>query len=115
MPLDNLTIYQKHYDLILYAAPIINRFPRNYRFTIGEQILDCLFEIARLIARANAERDKRRRKAHLYTIDRRLQELRLLTRLAKDLQMLSIKKYGLINERAREIGRMLGGWIKATR
>ena len=115
MPLNNLIIYQKHYDLILYAAPIINRYPRNFRFTLGEQTLDCLFDIGRLIARANAERDKGKRRGQLYTIDRRLDELRLLTRLAKDLEMLSIKKYGLINEKAREIGRMLGGWIKATR
>jgi len=115
MPLHNLTIYQKHYDLILYAAPIINRYPRNFRFTLGEQTLDCLFDVARLIARANAERGKARRREQLYKIDRRLDELRLLTRLAKDLGMLSIKQYGLMNERTHEIGRMLGGWIKATR
>jgi len=90
--LKDLIIYQKHYDLILYAFPIIAQYPRNARFTLGQETQNCMIDIARLIVRANAERDRRRRRELLWTIDRGLQELRMLTRLAKDLHMLSVKK-----------------------
>lgn len=109
--LHELIIYQKHYDLILYAFPIVNRYPRNARFTLGQQTHGCMLDIARLIARANRERSRSRT---LWEIDGKLDELRLLTRLAKDLRLLSVRQYGLINQRVSEIGRLLGGWIKSS-
>ena len=109
--LHELIIYQKHYDLVLYAFPIVNRYPRNARFTLGQQTHDCMLDIARLITRANRERNRART---LWEIDGKLDELRLLTRLAKDLRLLSVKQYGLINQRVSEIGRLLGGWIKSS-
>lgn len=108
--LNDLTIYQKCYDLVLYAYPIIAKYPRNARFTLGQQTVDILIETMRLIARANKERDK---KKTLWEIDGDLEQLRLLTRLAKDLKMLSVHQYGLLNERISELGRLLGGWIKS--
>ena len=110
--LHELTIYQKHYDLILYAVPIINKYPRQHRFTIGQQTLNCLVDIARLIVQANRERDKRRSQ---FEVDTKLEELRLLIRLAKDLHLLNLQNYGQMSERISEIGRLLGGWIKAAR
>ena len=106
-----LTIYQKHYDLMLYAFPIIAKYPRDMRFTLGQQTLDCLLDIGRLIVRANQERDRRRTQGE---IDQKIEELRLLTRLAKDLRLLAVRHYAQINERLAEIGRLLGGWIKSA-
>jgi len=107
--LRELIIYQKHYDLTLYAFPIINKYPRDMRFTLGQQTHDCLLDIAKLIVKANRERNKMK---SLWEIDGKIEELRLLTRLAKDMRMLSVKQYGLIHERVNEIGRLLGGWMK---
>ena len=112
--LKDLIVYQKHYDLILYAFPIIAQYPRSARFTLGQETQNCMIEIARLMARANAERDQSKRLDCLWTIDRGLQELHMLTRLAKDLRMLSVRQYGLMNMRITEIGRLVGGWIKST-
>lgn len=47
--LDQLTLYQKHYDLILYAFPIVLKYPRDTRFTLGQQTIDCMLDIARMI------------------------------------------------------------------
>jgi hypothetical protein len=90
--LHELVIYQKHYDLMLYAFPIINRFPKNQRFVLGQQIQCSMVEIAKLIVQANAERNKSRT---LWQIDMELEKLRLLTRLAKDLSIMQVKQYGL--------------------
>ena len=45
--MDELTIYQKHYDLILYAFPIINGFPKAQKFVLGQQIQNSLIDIAK--------------------------------------------------------------------
>ena len=108
--MEELKIYQKHYDLILYAFPIINRFPKAQRFVLGQQIQNCLLDIAKLIVQANKQRGKL---PTLAEIDIELEKLRLLIRLAKDLRLLAMKQYGLIAERIDEIGRLLGDWIKS--
>ena len=45
----------------------------------------------------------------------KLDLLKLLLRLAKDTQSLDNKKYLHLQSFLQEIGRMLGGWIKATK
>ena len=110
--LHELIIYQKHYDLMLYAFPVISRFPKNQRFVLGQQIQNCMVDIAMLIVQANAERRKGKT---LWQIDVRLEKLRLLIRLAKDLGMLPVKQYGLMSERVSEVGRLLGGWMRSQK
>jgi len=109
--MEQLKIYQRQYDLILYATPIINRFPKNQRFVLGQQVQNCMMNIAKMIIEANKTRN---RLPKLYQIDIELEKFRMLIRLAKDLRFLSVKQYGLIAEGISEIGRMLGGWIKQT-
>lgn len=39
-------------------------------------------------------------------------KLKILIRILKDLKILDIKKYLLLEDELQEIGKMLGGWIK---
>jgi len=106
-----LIIYQKHYDLMLYSFPIIGRFPQNQRYVLGQQIENAMLAIGMMIVHANK---LKQRKAKLYEIDIELEKLRFLIRLAKDLKMMSVSKYGNHCERLDEIGRLLGGWMKSV-
>lgn len=45
----------------------------------------------------------------------RLDLLKVLLRLAKDTQSISTNKYMELQTILQEIGKMLGGWIRATR
>jgi len=112
--LHELTIYQKHYDLMLYAIPLINKYPKSQRYVIGQQTMNLMLDIARSIMQANREKGKYRLRT-LWQIDGKLDEFRLLIRLAKDLHMLPVKQYGLMSERSAEVGRLLGGWIRQTK
>ena len=109
--MEELTIYQKQYDLILYAFPIINRFPKTQKFVLGQQIQNYLFDTAGLIVQANKQRGNRL--SILAQMDIKIEQFRLLIRLAKDLRLLSVPQYGALAERSNEIGRLLGGWIKS--
>lgn len=44
----------------------------------------------------------------------KLDLLKVLIRLCKDLKILDNKKYLLLESYLQEIGKMLGGWIKAS-
>jgi len=43
--LQNLVIFQKVYDLILWMYPLINKFPKKQRFVLGQQLENTLLEI----------------------------------------------------------------------
>jgi len=107
----DMVIYQKMYDLILYAFPIVNRFPKSQRFVLGQEIQNLMITILRLIIQANKEKNK---SFTFFKIDVALEELRVLVRLAKDLKFIDVKKYGNISEKISEVGRLLGGWIKGV-
>jgi len=111
--MDNLVLYQKFYDLILYSFPIINRFPKNQKFILGQQIQNCMLDIVKLIVQANKFGNKNRLN-NLYYVDIELEKLKLLIRLTNDLGFISYDRYGIFCERFNEIGRILGGWIKAS-
>ena len=107
--IDDLIIYQKTYDLILWIFPIVNKFPKKQRFVLGQQIENELLEIIKDIILANNERNKTE---ILKRISIRLDTLRTLIRLAKDLRFLSIKHYENAAIKMNEIGKLLSGWTK---
>lgn len=108
---EDLIIYQKVYDLILYAFPILNRFPKNQRFVLAQQIQNSMLEIQKKIVEANKLRNRRRLQ---FEIDIELDKLKMLIRLSKDLKLIDVKKYEQFTIRLTEIGRLLGGWMRSS-
>ena len=51
---------------------------------------------------------------HLRTADAHLNKVRLYSRLAHHLQWLNDGQYRHVSAMVAEIGRLLGGWIKAS-
>ena len=56
----------------------------------------------------------RRRRAVLSEADLELEKLRLYLRLAQDMRYLSFKHYEHAARLVTEVGKLLGGWLKAT-
>lgn len=109
--LNNLIILQKMYDFYLWFYPALGRYPKHEKFVLTTQTKETCVQIMTLIVKANKVRN---RKPVLFEIDAELEKLRLLVRLAKDLKYLSIRKYGLVSQKLNEIGRLLGGWMRAS-
>ena len=108
----NLPIFEKTYELILWIYPAVNKFPKSQKFVLGQQIENSILEILKEIIQANSERNKL---PYLKQISVRLDKLRILIRLSKDLKFISIRQYGFAADKINEIGRMLGGWIKSCK
>lgn len=110
--LDDLIIYQKTYDFLLWLYPVINKFPKSQRFVLGQRIENKILDLLRSMIIANTECDK---SAVLKKASIELDELRILIRLAKDLHFINIKQYGVSAEKMNEIGRLLFGWVRSQR
>ena len=108
---NDLVIFQKTYDLILWSYPVINQFPKSQRFVLGQQIESTLVGILKKMIHANKERGEKRMEI-IKEISINIDELFILFRLAKDLKMISIKRYGISAEKINEVARLLGGWQK---
>lgn len=106
--LQDLVIYQKTYDFMLWLHPVVNKFPKSQRFVLGQRIELKTLDLIHSMVVANAERDK---SATLKHASVELDELRILIRLAKDLHFINIKQYGIAAEKLNEIGRLLSGWM----
>lgn len=109
---DGAVVVGKVYDLLLWLLPKVEKFPRSYRFSVGERMTEAGLDLLVSVTEAAYSRDKG---ALLRNTSRRLNVVRLLLRLAKDLRVLPEGPYRFATERADEIGRMLGGWLRSLR
>ena len=106
--LDDLVIFQKTYDFLLWINPAINKFPKNQKFVLGQKTELKILELMHSMILANNASEK---SEHMKQAGVELDELRVLIRLAKDLRYISIKKYETAAEKMNEIGRLLTGWM----
>lgn len=99
--LKDLVAYQKLYDLIVYMYPIINKFPKEQRFVLGQRFENKLFDILNIIIEANlcnGPRDKYYKQMSL-----EFDVLFHYIRLSKDLVFISIRQYLQISEKTNEV------------
>ena len=101
----------KTYDFVLWLLPKVESFPRSYRFTLGERLTANGLDLLTTLVEAAYAREK---DALLRKASGIVNTTRYLLRLSKDLKILSLDSYGFSAGLLDEIGRMVGGWQKAT-
>jgi hypothetical protein len=104
-------VVEKHYDLVRWLIPKLNKFPRDQRFLLADRIQERLLEVLEILATAMYSSDKR---SDLMKVNAKLDCLRLLMRLAADLKYVNIKGYDFFCLKINDIGRMVGGWLKSV-
>ncbi|MDP1629329.1 MAG: diversity-generating retroelement protein Avd [bacterium] len=110
--LKDIPIFHKTYELVLWLYPAVNKFPKSQRFVLGQRIEQKILRFLELVIEANYARDK---KEYLARAGIELDVLRILIRLTKDLNFLSVRQYEFVSDYLNEIGKMLGGWIKSAK
>ncbi len=93
----------KLYDLLLWAVPKLEKLPRGQKFLIGDRIENLLLDILELLIDAAYSRSKG---ALLRQANLKLEKLRYLVRLAKDLKLINMQAY---EQAARRIDEVEGG------
>jgi len=107
-----LPVIQKAYDVNLWLLQRVGKFPRQYKFTLGDRLQTTGLDLCLALVEASHSRSKER---PLYRADRLLDQLRLLVRLASDVQALSQRQLAHVSSQNEELGRMIGGWFRASR
>lgn len=108
---EDLKVLQKFCDMMEYAYIALRQYPKSEKFVLAADTKQCMYELMRLIIRANKKYYK---KTTLQDIDIELEHLRYLVRMAQRLEFLPFKKYEIWSRMLDEIGRMVGGWIKSA-
>jgi hypothetical protein len=80
---EELPAYKSSYDLLISAFALTKKFPREYKFTIGEKIHALCVDMVISIYQANS--DKEKRKVILQHLRVRIETVRLLVRVCKDM------------------------------
>lgn len=133
--MQELVLYQKIYDFLLYIYPVIAKYPKFEKFALQTQTKNCVMDMLRCVIKANKSRTGKASK--LYEADALLEELRMLFRLANDLSegqkngagaaapgggdiaekakrtvYISKRQSEIVGKKLVEIGCLLGGLIK---
>jgi hypothetical protein len=105
-------IFSQTYDLLRWLLPVLAQMPREHRGGVTRRLADVVFAFQHTLLSAAKQRDNARER--LSEADVLLSELRVLLRLARDLELLSFNQYEQGARRTAEIGRLLGGWLRNT-
>ncbi len=104
-------LFVRTHDLLLWLIPQTHKFPRAHRFGLAERIQDTGMDfLDALVAAGKA--DGVSRAEHLKEADILLERLRAWLRMARDLEILSVRRYEHVARGVAEVGRLLGAWIK---
>jgi hypothetical protein len=111
---DQETVLTKMYDLLLYAVPQLEKFPRTQKFLLADRIETSMLNILDALIEAYYGPPSQKKEI-LRRTNIRLEQLRYLVRLSHDFQFFSHQKYGLLSEKINEVGKMVGGWMRSLR
>ena len=108
--MNELIIEQKVREMILYGYIALRQLPRAERHVLSAEIRTSMLKLSKLVITAAKRHHK---KTTLTDMDVELAALQSQLRLAKELGYLPMKKYQLWTGMNVEIGRLLGGWLRA--
>ena len=104
---ETLPVYKDVYALILLVYEVTKEFPREYKYTLGQDMKRDSMQLVRSIYRANKYREKTE---HLHHFQDDFELLKLEIRLCHDLRLLNTKQYSTFIELTEGIGRQVTGW-----
>jgi four helix bundle protein len=108
-----MIIFTRTYDFLSWLIPRTMDFPRSQRFVVTRRLQDAALDFQEQIIEANRQRG-RARMEHLRRADASLDKVRLYLRLAVRWEWLSEGQYQHVSRLVKELGDLLGGWIKQT-
>lgn len=100
---------QACHELLLWLIPLLDKFPRSRRFTLGERLENSLLTVLADLVEAAYSKQKREALTHA---NRQLEIIRHLWRLTYELQVIPLKRYEHGAKLMNELGKQIGGWLR---
>ncbi len=108
----NLLIYKKYSDVYFYAYNLLEKYPKIEKFALVTDIKNSMNSTLKNIFYAQKVSDAKKM-YYLNLIDAELLFQRFAIRLSYTRKYISGNNYKTWSLKIAEIGRMLGGWIRA--
>lgn len=111
----NLPLYLKLIHLLKTEYPIVHQLPKEYKFSLGEDILKRTWELVDLFILAQTTNQLDREMSKIQIIKRLNQQfdsLKLRIRFLSELKVISLGQSVQLSEALVEIGKMIGSWVK---
>lgn len=109
---DDMVILTRTFDLLAWLLPKLERLPRLYRSTLVQRMMDAALDFQEALFEAESQGGSTRQR-HLRSADAALNKLRLYLRLAHRWQWFNDGQYQHVSAMVAELGRLLGGWMRA--
>ena len=117
-----VNLHIKLLKMISLANIYLNHFPRHEKYGLAQQIRNVMYDVYNLVTECQKRYHK---KTTLTSLDIKHEQLRMMFKLAHELNYLQFKngkcsntekeanrKYLTISSMINEVGAMIGGWIK---
>jgi len=110
---EKMIIFTRTYDFLSWLLPLAESFPRSQRFVITQRLQNAALNFQESIIEANSLRGASRVEK-LRAADTELRKVRLYLRLCEKWKWINPGQYRHVSEMVSEIGKLLGGWKKAS-
>ncbi len=101
---------QTCHDMLIWLIPLLDKFPRNRRFTLGERLESGILKVLELLVAAAYSKDKAQL---LGEANRQLAVCRHLWRLCFELKVIPLNRYEHGARFIDSIGGQVGLWLKS--
>lgn len=108
---DEFKLLQKVQDMMVYAYPVLNQFPKAEKFSLANDIRHSMNTLLELTI---TEEKKYSKKTTLENLDIEKEKLMIYVRVAMKLKYISMHRYEVWESKIVEIGKMIGGLIKSV-
>jgi hypothetical protein len=107
---ENYPLFTHWYQTLDWILSAVEKFPKNARFSLASRIADASLDTMESIVEAIYTKD---RAYILNRINLYIEKQRVMFRIAKDRNYISIRQHEHISRALDEAGRMTGGWKKS--
>ena len=107
----DLPVYRDTYKLVLTVFELTKDFPKDYKYTLGQDMKRDALQLVRSIYRANKATQK---KEYLESFLDEFELLKLEIRLCVDMKIVSFKKQAELTALMDSIGKQVTGWRNAS-
>lgn len=104
-------VIDRMYELVRWYLGHLTKFPRSQRYGLGARLEQNLYAVLEGLIEARYCLPPDRR-GLLDGVNRRIQVVRMFTRLADEMKLLPHKSHEFAARELNEVGSMVGGWLQ---
>ena len=111
MTTTQLPVFVKMYELNLMLMRLVNKFPKQYKYNLGNEIIKTSLRLFKHLFSANRERDNKvKRGQHLEEFLDDYDLLKVLIRITNEERLISIKDTANLALLTESISKQINGW-----